>query len=89
MIDGMFFLHLFVELPPTFGALATLILRRVCRQSGNEVDLVCDKTTSPSIKDCERSKRGDNIAVAYQITGPEQKTSWKLSSYILTKNVNA
>lgn len=38
-----------------------------------EIHLVFDKTISPSIKDCERNKRGDNRAVAYQITGPEQK----------------
>lgn len=73
IIDGMFFLHLFVELPPTFGALAKFILRQVCRQKGNEIHLVFDKAISPSIKDCQRNKRGDNRVVAYQITGPEQK----------------
>ena len=73
IIDGMFFLHLFVELPPTFGALAILILKQVCKQKGNEIHLIFDKTISPSIKDCERNKRGDNRTVAYQIIGPEQK----------------
>ena len=57
IIDGMFFLHLFVNLPATFGALATLIFKQVCKQKGNEIHLVFDKTISPSIKDCDRNKR--------------------------------
>lgn len=73
IIDGMFFLHLFVDLPSTFGSVASYILRRVCKQKGNEIHLVFDKTIKPSIKDCERDKRSENRSIAYQITGAEQK----------------
>ena len=38
-----------------------------------ELHMVFDKTITPSIKDCERNKRGSNRMVAYQKTGQEQK----------------
>ncbi|XP_057306368.1 uncharacterized protein LOC130644684 [Hydractinia symbiolongicarpus] len=73
IIDGMFFLHLFVDLPATFGALATFILKRVCASKGNIIHFVLDKMVHPSIKDCERDLRCTERHGAYQITGPEQK----------------
>ena len=78
IIDGMFFLHLFPDLPSTFGSVASHILRQICRQKGNETHLIFDKIISPSIKDCERTKRALSRSTVYQITGPEQKrpTNW-------------
>ena len=73
IVDGMFFLHLFVDLPLTFGPLAKLILQQVCKQRGTEIHLIFDKTISPSIRDSERNKRDDNRHVTYQMTGAEQK----------------
>ena len=73
IIDGMFFLHLFPDLPSTFGFVASHILRQICRQKGNEIHIIFDETISPSIKDCERTKRAVRRSTAYQITGPEQK----------------
>jgi len=78
IIEAMFFLHLFVDLPLTFGALAKFILQRICKQRGKEIHFVFDKTISPPIKDCERNKRGDNRMTKYQITGPEQKRPSKV-----------
>ena len=69
----MFFLHLFVDLPATFGELAKYILQRICKQKGNQIHMVFDKTITQSIKDCESNKRGNNRKIAYQITDQEQK----------------
>ena len=78
VIDAMFFLHLLHDPPPTFGGVASHVLRQVCRQKGSEIHLVFDKTMSPSIKDAERCKRSDNRNTIYQITGADQKrpTNW-------------
>ena len=73
IIDGMFFMHLFINLPSKFGDAAKCILQQLCKQAAKEIHLVFDKTISPSIKDCERSIRGHNRESMFQITGPEQK----------------
>ena len=74
----MFFLHLLSDLPSTFGAVATFILKRVCSTKGNTIHFVLDKTVSPSIKDCERDLRCSDRHGAYHISGPEQRrpTNW-------------
>ena len=84
IVDGMFFLHLFVDLSLTFGSLAKLILQQVSKQRGTEIHLIFDKTISPSIKDSERNERDDNRHVAYQITGAEQKrtSNWLRSLHV-------
>ena len=84
IVDGMFFLHLFVDLSLTFGPLAKLILQQVSKQRGTEIHLIFDKTISPSIKDSERNERDDNRHVAYQITGAEQKrtSNWLPSLHV-------
>ena len=43
IVDGMFFLHLFVDLPPTFGPSAKLILQQVRKQRVTEIHLLFDK----------------------------------------------
>ena len=53
--------------------MAKLILQQFWKQRATEIHLIFNKTISPSIKDSERSKGGDNRHVAYQITGAEQK----------------
>ena len=65
IVNGMFFLHHFVNLPLTFGPLAKLILQQFWKQRGTEIHLIYNKTISPSIKDSERSKGGDNRHIAY------------------------
>ena len=73
IIDGMFFLHLMVDLPATFGAVATFILKRICSCKGSTIHFVTDKIIKPSIKDCERDLRSTDRHSAYEIVGPEQK----------------
>ena len=50
--NAIVFLHLFVNLPPTFAALVKLILKQVCQKTSIEIYLVFDKTMSPFIKNC-------------------------------------
>ena len=50
IIDGMFFLHLLVNLPATFGAVTTFILKCICSCRVNMIHFVTDKITKPSIK---------------------------------------
>ena len=89
IIDGMFFLHLLVDLPSSFGQVAMHILKRVCSSNSNTIHLVFDKTQSPSIKDCERNLRSmDNRQVPYQITGPEQKRPSNWSNALRNDHFN-
>ena len=60
IIDGIFFLHLFDDLPVIFGPLEKLIFLQVCKQRGMEIHLVFDKIISPSIKNSKSNKRDNN-----------------------------
>ena len=73
LIDGVFFLHLMVEPPHSFGEIATMLLKMICMQPGKEVHFVCDKYLSPSIKDAERRSRGSNAFNSFEIAGAAQK----------------
>ena len=49
------------------------LLTKVCAAQGNDVHLLLDKYTSPSIKDIERSNRGEiNHGITFVISGPNQ-----------------
>ena len=76
VIDAMFFLHLQKAIPGTFGALSSYLSTQICSEKGNELHMVFDKVQSPSIKDCERDERSENVSREsnYQITGPGQHT---------------
>ena len=75
IVDGMFFLHLLADLPSTFGLVAKFIFQRICSMKADRIDMVFDKTITPSIKDCERDKRCEEVDrnAMYEITGPTQK----------------
>ena len=51
--DAMFFLHLLVDTPSTFGSMARYILGRICSTTSREIHFVFDEIIHPSIKDCE------------------------------------
>ena len=55
LVDAMFLLHTLLNLPPTFGGVAEVILRRLCEMSPR-TDLVCDTYITPSIKEAERNR---------------------------------
>jgi len=72
VLDAMFILHLQSNLPETFGGVARYLLKYIVGNAGNEVHFVTDKWITPSIKDCERDKRGSS-SLSYQINGANQK----------------
>ena len=57
IIDAMFFLQLWRDLPAAFGAIARFLLIKAFAQKVNNIHPVLDKVVSPSIKDCERDSR--------------------------------
>ena len=75
IIDAMFFLHLWKDLPATFGTIARFLLIKAFAQKGNNIHLVFDKVVSPSVKDCECDSRSgyQERGSQYQITGPYQR----------------
>ena len=72
IIDAMFFMHLQVNLPDTFGGVAKYLLTSLMKFDGKEIHFVTEKWVSPSIKDCERDNRGSST-MSYQINGIGQK----------------
>lgn len=75
IIDGMFFLHLLGDLPVSFGKIAAHILKKLCNQRSARIDIIFDRTISPSIKDSERDRRASDQDrnVSYSINGPLQQ----------------
>ena len=69
IIDAMFFLHLLVDPPSTFGSIARYILGCICSTTSREIHFVFDKIIHPSIKDCERDTRSLDRSDSYNITG--------------------
>ena len=68
----MFFLHLWKDVPATFGTNAKFLLIKAFAQKGNNIHIVFDNVVSPLIKDCKRDLRSDyqEQGSQYQITGP-------------------
>ena len=74
IVDAIFFLHLHLNLPLTFGGLVTYLLSRVLELDGFAVHFIFDKFVSPSIKDCKRESRSvESGGILYEIKGAGQK----------------
>lgn len=74
IIDGFYFLHLMKDIPQTFGKLAKSILQKLTNTRANEIHLIFDQYFQPSIKDYERSTRGNKEPdQSFCISGPNQK----------------
>ena len=73
IIDAMFFLHLLVDPPSTFGSIGRYILGCICSTTSREIHFVFDKIIHPSIKDCERDARSLDRSDSYNITGSSQR----------------
>ena len=74
IIDAMFFQHLLVDLPSTFGSIARYILGRICSTISRQLHFVFDKVIHPSIKDCERETKSFDGSDTYSITKLSQKS---------------
>ena len=72
LIDGNFLLHcLPPNLPPTYGGLSWGILIAALSHQSKRIDIAFDTYEEPSIKDCERERRGAKEQ-RYVISGPDQ-----------------
>ena len=57
IIDAIFFLHLWKDLPANFGTIARFLLIKVFTQKGNNIHLAYNKVVSPSVKDSKCHSR--------------------------------
>jgi len=58
--------------PATIGGIARSYLIQAVSLPPKSVDIVFDDYPSPSVKDCERGRRGVDDSQLYVIGGPEQ-----------------
>ena len=90
VIDGGLLLHetILKHSHSTYATMATDVLVKVCSSPGDEIHLVLDKYTTPSIKDCERNLRDRqaNSNQTFVITGPDQ--AQRQSGKDLLRNVS-
>ena len=75
IIDAMFFLNLWKDLPATFGTIARFLLIKAFAQKENNIHVLYEKVVSSSVKDCECGSRSgyQERDSQYQITGPNQR----------------
>lgn len=73
IIDGNFLLHTLpaTKLPATFGGVARSFLVQSVSLSPKRVDIAFDDYPTPSVKDCERARRGTDDSQVF-VLGPEQ-----------------
>ena len=70
--DGMFLIQSMQNVAPTYGGIAKSIMTNLCSRA-RRIDFVCDTYKSPSIKDIERSIRGNQEnKISIKVHGPEQ-----------------
>ena len=72
IVDAMYMIRSLdtKNLPSTYGGLASLILKRICRAP--VIHFVCDTYANPSIKAEEHEKRGESD-FEIRVTGPGQR----------------
>ncbi|KAJ8685331.1 hypothetical protein QAD02_021124 [Eretmocerus hayati] len=83
LIDGFALLHTMTDFPQSFGRISTKILSHLTNNRAPQIHILFDRYCKPSIKDYERSLRGQPANEArYNITSPEQtRPSDFLKSY--------
>ena len=73
MQDALFLLQALVNCPETFGAIAKVILMRLCKVTSSEIHFVCDTYPPGSIKDIERACRAEGEVSDLRVTGADQR----------------
>jgi hypothetical protein len=71
-VDAVFLLHTLSNIPCTMGELSRMVLHIICKMSP-VVHFICDTYITPSIKETERTRRGESH-IAYSTIGRDQKT---------------
>ena len=74
IIDGNILLHTLpaTKLPATFGGVARSYLMQAVSLSPKRVDIAFDDYPTPSVKSCERARRGIDDSQVFVLGGPEQ-----------------
>ena len=88
IIDAAFFLHLYTDIPPSFGGVARFILRKSLQKEGKIIHFVSDKWIALSIKDSERESR-NAVNGNFKITGAEQTRPGNWISAFRNRNFNS
>lgn len=84
IIDGFYILHCFIDVPQTFGNIAKAVLKKITNTRAKEIHLIFDQYFQPSIKDYERSTRGNKEADHdFFISGPNQKRPVEFAKELL------
>ena len=73
IVDGFFLLHSLPPLPRYLRDVTRMVMKTLVGQTTSRADLVFDTYVSPSIKDVERSARGESNARNFSF-GPAQTT---------------
>ena len=71
--DGLFLVHSLIQRCPTYGALARKLIQTAVNSTAERADICFDVFHSPSIKDIERRKRGNDDSVRLFAIGPQTK----------------
>jgi hypothetical protein len=83
IVDAMAMIQTMIEIPDTFGELATQLLLKIVNMAvfsnSKRIDFVCDRYPRQSIKDLERNRRAASGVQVIRIYGEQQKTprQWK------------
>lgn len=70
VLDGFFMLHLMKEIPKTYDGISKKVLSMICKFNATRIDIIFDQYFTPSIKDCERTRR--NESTSQVLIGPNQ-----------------
>ncbi|CAH1100730.1 unnamed protein product [Psylliodes chrysocephalus] len=62
ILDGFFILHQMKEIPQTFNGLSKKVLSMITQFKASRVDIIFDQYFTPSIKDCERTRRDESAS---------------------------
>ena len=74
IVDGNFLMHTLpaTKLPATFGGVDRSYMIQAVSLSPKRVDITFDDYPTPSVKDCERARRGIDDSQVFVLDGPEQ-----------------
>jgi len=78
----MFLLQALVNCPETFGAIAKVILTKLCNVTSNEIHFIWNTYPMGSIKDIERACRAKGEVFDLKVTGADQRRPKDLSKLL-------
>ena len=83
IVDGNFQLHcMSPDQPPKYGQISESIIRASLAYPSRRIDITFDTYERPSIKDCERDRRGAVGGCEFAIEGPAQRLPEKFKKLL-------